>query len=337
MSKFFARPRLDDNQFRQLSGDTLNLSGTTNFDGTLKSKNVEINASLDNATGGTITSKYVLTLDVDNIIKLKPNEGGGADVSFDSNRYTTRSGIPSVYVGGNTLGQFLEGYFFPSVPPDALISIATGGSSRQFGDGTLGNLAWTATRNTNPLTQIQLDTTGSAVYNLNVAIIDGNTQSGTAAYGLTLSDYIPVTGTTQKTRTYLLKVTAGSEIANASAAISWRHKRFWFKSSTVYTSSDALTIQALLNGGSPSSELTTSKSKTFSPITFNNEYFYYVYPMFFGVPAFTVNGLPNNAWGNLSTDTLFVISYTNTNGYTERFYVAKSDQSMSNTFNIISA
>jgi len=333
MSNFFSRPRLADNQFRQLTGDTLNLSGTTNFKGVLKSKDVEIDGGLNNATGGTITSKYVLTLDGTKI-RLRPNDGGGTTV-FNSNRNTTRSGVPSVFVGGNTVTDFLEGYFFPAIPPASIISISSGGSDRQFGDGTIGSLSWTAVRNTNPITQIQLDTNGNGIYNLNVTVVNGNTQSGSVAYALTNSDYNPVSGTLTKSRTYSLKTSTATENAVSTASIMWRHKRYWFSNINPLTSADAITIQGILNS-SASSELTTSKAKTFSPITFVNQYFYYAIPSFFGVPAFTVNGLPNNAWGNLGTGTLFTISFTNSNGYTETYYIAKSDQSMSNTFNIIS-
>jgi hypothetical protein len=46
------------------------------------------------------------------------------DSNFDSKRATKRAGIPSVTVGGETVNEFLEGYFFPFVPA----TIAIGGN-----------------------------------------------------------------------------------------------------------------------------------------------------------------------------------------------------------------
>jgi len=336
MAKFFARPDLSDTQFKQNIDSSLTLSGTTNFSGVLESKGVIIDASLTNATGATVGSNYVFTL-VNDKIQLAPSVGGsGGSVLFNSNKPTTRAGVPSVNVNGTTIQDFLNGYFFPSVIPSSTLSISTGGYNRQFGDGTTGLLAWTATKNTNPITQILIDAAGSGTsFNISVIPTGGN-QNGTTSYALTLSDYTPPLSTLQISRTYRISVTTATETsAIVSASITWRHNRFYFKSNTSFTNTDTIAIQNILNNPSLSvGELSTSKAKTFTPITFSSEYFYYAYPAFFGVPSFTVNGLPNNAWGNTVNGTLFTISYTNSNGYVETFYVAKSDQRMSNTFNI---
>lgn len=69
---FFARPNLDDIQFKQLSGTTLTLSGTTNFTGVLKSKGTEIDAT----TGITTSIGDVLTFDGSKIV-LSPSTSGG--------------------------------------------------------------------------------------------------------------------------------------------------------------------------------------------------------------------------------------------------------------------
>src|SRR5579859_2855824 len=134
---FFTRPDLSDIEFRQLTGSTLSMSGTTNFSGTLKSKGTTIDASLTGATSGD-----VLTYIGGGKIKLTSGAGSSA---FNSSRTTTRSGIPAVNVGGSSVNQFLEGYFFPAVPPAALIS---GGATRYFGDNSTVSLSYTATRNT---------------------------------------------------------------------------------------------------------------------------------------------------------------------------------------------
>ena len=166
---------------------------------------------------------------------------------------------------------------------------------------------------------------------------------GTVGYTVEVSDYSPPTGTTQTSRTYRLRVTANpSEVVVDTASITWRHQRFWFKSSTLFTGGTTNTaLQDLLNGVSGGtllgSELATTRVKTFPPIAFSSEFFYYVYPVQFGDPSFIVNGLPNNAWGNPTDDppTLFTFSYTNSNGYTETFNVARSDSLLGATFNIV--
>ena len=88
MAGFFTRPELEDRQFKQLSGSTLTLSGETNFVGVLKSKGVEIDATI--TTGTSIGD--VLSWDGSRII-LSPSTGGGGQ------EYT--GGTPSnVTVGG---------------------------------------------------------------------------------------------------------------------------------------------------------------------------------------------------------------------------------------------
>ena len=87
------------------------------------------------------------------------------------------------------------------------------------------------------------------------------------------------------------------------------------------------------NTASEGSELTTSKTKIFQPITFSGEYFYYAHPAHFGIPAYTVNGLPNNAWGN-APSTLFSFTYTNIYGYAETYYLSSSDNLLNASFNI---
>jgi len=338
--------------FKQLASSLLTLSGTTNFIGTLKSKGMEIDAAPSHSgytTGGTGATVYVLTL-LGNKIRLAPSVGGGGGGTgtnvFNTNRPTTRSGIPIVNAGvGGTVQCFLEKYFFPAVPPSSSMSIVLGSSSRQFGDqscsGVLYNgLGWNVVKNTNSFTgNIFIDTCGLGVgvYNCTIPSVGGS-QSGAVSYCICGLCAVPAgSGTTSTSQTFkICALTTAAEVTQGTTSISWQNKRFWLKSTSSWTSSDAATIQALLNAGSViGSELSSSIAKTFSPIAFSGEYFYYVYPKFLGTPTFTVNALPNNAWGNGGTGTLFTINYTNNNGYTIPYYVAKSDQALSTTFNIV--
>ena len=87
---FFTRPELIDEQFKQLAGTNLTLSGETNFFGILKSKGVEIDASTNNILG------YVLTFDGSKIV-LQPSSASGGTGLYDlaSPSTITVGGIPS--------------------------------------------------------------------------------------------------------------------------------------------------------------------------------------------------------------------------------------------------
>ena len=106
---FFTRPELIDDQFKQLVGTNLTLSGETNFSGILKSKGIEIDAS----TGGTFAG-YVLTLDPSGVIKLKPASSGGTGV-YDAASPST------ITVGGIPVGTVLTGRTFESLWEELLV------------------------------------------------------------------------------------------------------------------------------------------------------------------------------------------------------------------------
>ena len=335
---FFTRPDFDERQFKQLTGATITLSGETNFSGTLKSKGIEIDAS----TGGTGNTGHVLTYN-SGIINLQPSTGGSGDTdsTFDGERSITQTLSPPSAAGDlNTTGlsQFIEAFFFPDVPPIILTFNTTGATSdRQFGDSgdTSTNVAnvirWDVRVGTNDLTSLTVN--GQSITPL--AGVTGDT-GGTVSYAVSASDYNPVTGETIRTTNpaYSMLAISGSLSDNDTETITWRHKRFWFKSNTKYLVNDDTILEGILNTGTTlGDELSATRVKIFNTIDFSNEYFYYAYPLQFGVPAFTVNGLPNNAWGDAPSN-LFTFLYTNTDGYTESYYLASSDNRLNTTFNI---
>ena len=325
----YSRPNLENLQFKQTKGSELDLSGTTRF---------KIPGGIEIATDSTgttvpiiatgATSGHVLTY-IGGEIKLSP-AGAASDICFDSCREVTRSGIPNVNVSGCTVNQFLEGYFFPAVGPSSSLSIASGGADREFGAGGTGNLCYQACRETNQICLIIANDDGAVGYDTCIVStpIAGDC-CGTIGYTIPNSQcYLPSTCPLQTSVSYQVCVEDSSGCASVSSAnITWKNKRYSFKSSTLYTDG---TISTTLSGG----ELSTTKAKTISD-TFNNQFFYYVYPKIFGTPSFTVNGLPNNAWGNLGSGTLYEFSYTNSNGYTTDYYVARSDSKITGSFNII--
>lgn len=330
---FFSRPDLSDIQFKQLIESELHLSGVTYF---VKPGGIEI--AID-SSGNTVpiiatgaTSGDVLTY-IDGKIKLSPS-GGASDVLFDSCRPTSRVGVPNIDVGGETVKEFLEGYFFPSVVPTSSLSASL--SSREFGDGDVGTLSFTITRQTNPLNAASVDTTGDGT--LNQSIISSEVAgscSGSYPYTFPSSCPSPPIGTSQTSVGYgLCASTTASEVTCSSTNLTWRNRRFYFLNSTLYSASDESTLQTIARGLTGSqAALATSKSANLS-LTFNNQFFYYMYPKSFGTPTFAVNGLPNNAWGNSATGTLFEVTYINNNGYSNEYYVARSDNRITGSFTI---
>lgn len=328
---FFSRPNLDDIQFKQTPDSTLSLSGQTRYrtwSGLTLSDGAggDIIVTASGASSAT-TEGYVLTY-MNGLISLQPSSASGGTFQFDTHRETTRSGVPSVCVGGDcTVTNFLEGYFFPAVDPNATLSLSS--SNREFGDDSVGNLSYSGIRNTNQICLIALDKNADGSYEtFPVSSAIPGDCSGTVSYTYSLSCATPPSGTSQTSVSFkncVEDVCGKCEIANAS--ITWRNRKFIVKSSVLY-SDDSIT--AALSGG----QLSTSIAENISNESFNNQFFYYVYPSSFGTPSFTVNGLPNNAWGNPTTGTLFTISYINTYGYTNQYYVARSDSRITGNYNI---
>ncbi|MFW6246735.1 MAG: hypothetical protein ACOC22_00970 [bacterium] len=336
MSNFFSRPNLDDLQFRQVPGSELSLSGLTRigtYSGlTLTNGNGEdVLITLSGASTAT-TQGYVLTY-IDGQVSLQASAASGTSTIFDTHRETTRSGIPTVCVGGDcSINNFLEGYFFPAVGPSSSLSIATGGSDREFGDDGDGILCYQAIRETNQICSVAIDTNGNGDYDevLPSPPIAGDCCGITGYTTYSFSCATPPTGTTETSLSFGICVeTVCNEVSTGSTSITWRNKRFVVKSSEKYSDCE---ISGILT--SSTGELSTTKTKTICNEVFNNEFFYYVYPSSFGTPIFTVNGLQNNGWGDTGSGTLYKFDYTNDMGYENQYYVARSDNRITGTYNI---
>ena len=309
---FFTKLPLSDVQTKQSSGDTLTLSGTTNFAGILKSKNVEIDATLTGATSAVTGT--VLTY-LGGKIRLAP--AGGGITAFDSARATTRSGIPVVTVGGANVNQFLEGYFFPSVPPTLSI---TGGGTRLFGVNTPLTLTWSVTRRTQPITSVTVNGISIASGFFNSLPLNGVLSSGTTA---TIT-------TPNNNQTYILNSTTASENVNATTSVTFSHKRFFYGNNqdTIPFSDAATSTNVNLFEVGSTSEFSGSKTKGTFSITLANQYFYYVYPTSFGAAAFSINGLSN-------TDFSFKdFIFTNSAGFAISFRMYRTNNLLNGTFNI---
>lgn len=106
---FATQPILSNEYFKQPSGETLTMSGETNFVGVLKSKGVEINLDSTSASTG-----YVATLDSDGKIKLKePQVGGTTGETYITETYITNTQAGAIapqttIQSGTTLTEFAK-------------------------------------------------------------------------------------------------------------------------------------------------------------------------------------------------------------------------------------
>jgi hypothetical protein len=311
---FFTRPHLDNTQFQQLSGETLTLSGITNFSGVLKSKGVEIDASLTGATSALTGT--VLTF-IGNKIRLAPSNNSNTDSLFNSSRATTRSGIPAVNVGGTTVKQFLEGYFFPSVPPTVAIS---GGVTRLFGNNSGFTINWTVTRRTLPITSITVK--GLAVPS---GFYTALAQNGSLSSGTTAT--ISIANNNQN---YPILTTTASESVSAITSMVFSHKKYFYgDNQDLIAFNDVNTSTNLnLNDTSGKSEFSSTRVKSTFSINLTNQFLYYIYPTSFGASSFTINGL-------LNTDFSFKdFTFTNQYGYVATFRMYRSNNILNGTFNV---
>ncbi|MFW6247069.1 MAG: hypothetical protein ACOC22_02740 [bacterium] len=333
---FFSRPNLDDIQFRQDSGSTLTLSGQTkirNVSGlTLNDgNNNDIVVTASGASSSAIG--HVLGYDGEKI-RLMPSSASGDTVyNCASPTTTTVGGLSSgSNISGCDLSYILEKILVPAQPPTTSMSIVGGSTNRQFGDTSTGSLCWNVTVETNDIECIELNTNGGGTYNC--TILTGgslSTDTGdTAQYSYDCLCAAPPQGTESTSIQYGIRaISTENETATSNVTIRWRNKKYYFADSTLYTDdSIESTVQSV------SGQLSTSKSLNITQ-NFDNEFFYYVYPMSFGSPSFKVNGLTNSAWGNSSNNTLYSFSYTNSNGYSDDYYVARSDNRISGEYTIV--
>jgi hypothetical protein len=109
--------------------------------------------------------------------------------------------------------------------------------------------------------------------------------------------------------TYTLSVTDGISSTTRSTSVTFQQKLYWgVLPSTSLTNSQILSLSSQLSSG-------RNTTKTFDATGGN--YLYISYPTSFGVATFTVYGL-------VTTFQQTIISFTNSQGYTENYYIYRS-------------
>jgi len=338
---FFARPNLGNIEFKQLSGTTLTLNGQTQIatvsgltlsDGT--GNNVIVTAS--GATSGS-TGK-VLTFD-GNVIKLMTSSLSG-DTSFICGiENIRREPYEGLNMNSTTVGTFLEKFFFPDAPPTSDIYFTTGSISRQYGDisyiGTC-NLCWSVTGCTNAISTISASTGGTGSYDTTISV-SGGSQNGLLYHTYSPTIYAsPITPTGSTTATFrICATTISGETTSDSISINWSDTNYGGGNANNYIGSSSGTTNLMVDSLS-CSYLASGGSKCFCNFCVGNDnFFYYTYPSIFGLPQqISVNGLPNNSWGCAAIGTLGTYTRCNTDGYCQEFYLIRSDNKISGSFNI---
>lgn len=152
---------------------------------------------------------------------------------------------------------------------------------------------------TNTVNQVEIGSTVTSTqldWILNKTITSQSIDNGIGSLAVDLRTYThsPISYTTN--RTYKLTVFDGTNTVEASTYIYFRYRRFWGVSS-----SPSLTDSEIKDLFASTSELSTTRSKTFYPSP-SWQYIYFAYPVSWGAASFYVNGQPNTAWIQTTID-----------------------------------
>jgi len=253
-----------------------------------------------------------------------------ASQSASASSYYTNANLVPLTVGGISAGSSFPGTYSMQQMWDLLLYpyiAPTGGfssiSSRQYGSGTSVTLNWSVTKNTNPITSIIVDGFPQ--------VTTGNSQTGTKLATGTHSSTPPIS----TTNTYIMSFSDGTSTPSVSTSLVWMNKRYWgsVDLTPVQTNLDLTTYPGLagsvgsyissamirlLDGASANgqalvagmgSELSTTKSKTYTGINGNGKHLIFAFPSAFGVPSWTVGGFTVNAFTKVKQSFTFVNEY----------------------------
>ena len=125
------------------------------------------------------------------------------------------------------------------------------------------------------------------------------------------------------TKVFTLNATDGTDNDTLAITYYFYNRRFWGKTTSTSGFTEA-TVEGLA-----SNELSNSRAKTFSSTTSTGEYILYAYPSRLGTATFTVGGFSG---GFQAPET---VSVTNASGYTENYYVYRSDNANLGTISVV--
>lgn len=234
---------------------------------------------------------------------------------------TSVGGISIGSTFSGTIQDTLDRIFYPYTSPTSILGPTL---SLEYGDPSGYNftLNWSVVKNSNTITSIIVDGAPQ--------IPTGNSQSGTKSTTGTHSSTPPV----YTTQTYNMSVSDGVSSTNSSTTLTLSNRIFWGRinlssignpnlttnpgSYSVVSSLVTSTILKNLNGAGANgiaevsgngSQLSTSKSKTYTNINGNGEYLIFAWPSNVSgstSPTFNVGGLASSAFTKVKTNWPFV-------------------------------
>lgn len=227
-----------------------------------------------------------------------------------------------------TVQDALDRIFYPYVSPGASLS---GWSTKEFGDpsGYSFNLTWSVTVNSKPLTSIVVTGVSKPLFPL----------SGVQLVTSTHSSLNPPSST-GVSQVYNMTVSDGTSTTSRSHTVSWRNRIYWGKlnctsignpdlssnpgsASNVGSLVNSTVIRNLTGAGANGlafgSELSLTKSKTYTGINGSGDYLIFAWPSNMAsayTPSFSVNGLPVSSFSRVKTN----MSFTNQFGFSGSDY-----------------
>lgn len=248
---FFTRLPLEDRQVKQETGSTLTLSGETNFVGTLKSKGIEIDASISGTSIGDI-----LTWDGSKIkLEASPTFSGGSVIYSGATPSTvTVGGISAgTVLTGKTFNDLWEELLVPYVSP-AFTSFSVSGQANTVEVGTTLSGSKTFTWAISTGANVQPNT--NAIYDITNTSYLATSIPNSGSYNAPINtEQLNSNGATQQWRGEADN-TQSSTFQSSIFTVTGRFYRFYGPNATTPTTS--ANVRAL-----PSSAFQTSNGMTF--------------------------------------------------------------------------
>ena len=250
-----------------------------------------------------------------------------ASQSASASSYFQNSNATPITVGGisagstfstpKTMQEMFDLLLYPYVGPGLSLS---GGGYRQYGASLADTLIWSVTKNSNPITSITVDDGIPSI------IPTGNNQGGSEGVIGTHS----VTPPSSQTNYFYMSAGDGTTTPSTSTSLTWMNNIHWGcvdlsgignpdltanpgLAPTVGAYLTDVIIKAMTganaNAQAFGKELSTSKSKTYTGIYGAGKHLVFAWPSTVAspyTPSFNVNGLPNTAFTQVRTNSVFV-------------------------------
>lgn len=270
-----------------------------------------------------------------------------ATAASASTLYTNATPTP-ITIGGisagtsfttpQTMQQMWDALLYPYIAPAAGLSIASN-ASREYGSSTGVTLNWSVTKNSNTITSILVD----GVPQLPTGVSQAGTKLATATHSVT-----PVSPSTSQV--YSMTVSDGTSTPSANTTLTWLTRIYWGRidfssignpnlttnpgsASLCATLATDVVIEALSGANANSqafgSQLSSTKSKTYTGIDGAGQYLIFAWPSIVSnpyTPTFTVNGLPNTAFTRIRNNSSFYRSLYGYSGVNYEVWVSNTLQ-----------